>query len=132
MNGSKSSAAAPSGVQGICPGGWHVPSSAEWDTLVNFAGGNKTAGCYLKADNYAWNSYAGISNLDAYGFSALPGGYYNSAFSLAYLEGFWWTATKYTSTFAYLRNIFYNACGVGTFTNPNASGFSLRCVQDPG
>ena len=30
MNGSLSSSANPSGVQGICPDGWHVPSDAEW------------------------------------------------------------------------------------------------------
>ena len=30
MNGSASSSANPSGVQGICPDGWHVPSNAEW------------------------------------------------------------------------------------------------------
>ncbi len=27
------------GAQGICPAGWHIPISAEWDTLVSFLGG---------------------------------------------------------------------------------------------
>ena len=36
MNGSASSEANPSGVQGICPDGWHVPSDAEWTELTNY------------------------------------------------------------------------------------------------
>ena len=30
LNGSASSSANPSGVQGVCPDGWHLPSDAEW------------------------------------------------------------------------------------------------------
>ena len=30
MNGAESSDAKPSGVQGVCPTGWHLPSDAEW------------------------------------------------------------------------------------------------------
>jgi uncharacterized protein (TIGR02145 family) len=33
MNGAESSDANPSGVQGICPDGWHLPSDAEWKQL---------------------------------------------------------------------------------------------------
>jgi uncharacterized protein (TIGR02145 family) len=36
MNGASSSDKNPSGVQGICPTGWHVPSNAEWIQLVDF------------------------------------------------------------------------------------------------
>jgi uncharacterized protein (TIGR02145 family) len=39
MDGKASSSANPSGVQGICPEGWHIPSRAEWQSftpLVNY------------------------------------------------------------------------------------------------
>ncbi len=36
MNGQSSSSSNPSGVQGICPTGWYVPSDAEWTELVNY------------------------------------------------------------------------------------------------
>ncbi|MDR0515759.1 MAG: fibrobacter succinogenes major paralogous domain-containing protein, partial [Fibromonadaceae bacterium] len=39
-----------------CPVGWHLPSDAEWQTLVNFAGGDKVAGTKLKAKS-GWDSY---------------------------------------------------------------------------
>lgn len=36
MNGSFPSSSNPSGVQGICPDGWHVPSVAEWTQLDDY------------------------------------------------------------------------------------------------
>ncbi len=33
MNGDSSSSSSPSGVQGLCPNGWHLPSDAEWNIL---------------------------------------------------------------------------------------------------
>ncbi|MFI4955126.1 MAG: FISUMP domain-containing protein, partial [Gammaproteobacteria bacterium] len=39
MQGALSSTSVPSGVQGVCPKGWHVPSKAEFDTLMMFLGG---------------------------------------------------------------------------------------------
>ena len=32
----------------LCPTGWHVPSNAEWETLVDYLGGKETAGGKLK------------------------------------------------------------------------------------
>jgi uncharacterized protein (TIGR02145 family) len=34
---------------GLCPQGWHVPSDAEWDTLVAYLGGSDVAGDKMKA-----------------------------------------------------------------------------------
>lgn len=36
MHGKAGSAAVPSGVQGVCPAGWHLPSAREYDTLIAF------------------------------------------------------------------------------------------------
>ena len=36
MAGSSSSSANPSGVQAVCPSGWHLPSDAEWSQLTAF------------------------------------------------------------------------------------------------
>ena len=36
MDGDTSSTANPSGVQGICPTGWHLPSHEEWTELTIF------------------------------------------------------------------------------------------------
>ncbi|MDR0517462.1 MAG: hypothetical protein LBH25_10510 [Fibromonadaceae bacterium] len=55
-----------------------IPSDAEWQALVDFAGGDETAGTKLKSTS-GWNTGSGcIPGTDDYGFSALPGGYGNS------------------------------------------------------
>jgi len=62
--------------KGICPTGWHIPNNAEWQELVNLAGGNnETGGKKLKATS-GWddNGKKSGNGTDDYGFSALPGG----------------------------------------------------------
>ena len=39
MNGDNGSGANPSGVLGVCPTGWHLPSNTEWTELTDFLGG---------------------------------------------------------------------------------------------
>lgn len=90
MHGASSSNANPSGVQGICPNGWHVPSDAEWTELTNYmntqpaymASGNvdhlakalsTTWGWISSSDTDAPGNDPTINN--ATGFSALPAGY---------------------------------------------------------
>ena len=59
--------------QGICPSGWHLPNSKEWQILIDFAGGDKVAGKKLKAKE-GWSNKG--NGTDDYGFSALPSGLY--------------------------------------------------------
>jgi uncharacterized protein (TIGR02145 family) len=73
MKGAAASNASPSGVQGICPKGWHIPSEAEWDILITYLGGRALAGNLLRAQQPLWNGRAG--GADSVGFNALPGGH---------------------------------------------------------
>jgi len=54
-----------------CPSGWHLPNTTEWQTLVDFAGGDKNAGKALKATS-GWNDNG--NGTDKFGFTTLPGG----------------------------------------------------------
>jgi uncharacterized protein (TIGR02145 family) len=96
MDGAASSNQNPSGVKGICPDGWHVPSDNEWVELVDYVGDfictspdistcydSYKSGTKLKAKS-GWSSYdyyGDGSNIepgngtDEFGFAALPGGY---------------------------------------------------------
>lgn len=62
-------------VVGVCPTGWHMPSLAEWDTLISYAGDKSSAADLLKT-KIGWKNGSGGS--DNYGFSALPSGYTTS------------------------------------------------------
>jgi len=119
MAGSASSSENPSGVKGVCPTGWHLPSHAEWTELITLA----YAGTKLKATN-GWNN----NGTDDYGFSALPGGqrYSNGNFVSAGYDGWWWSATEINSTSAYRRD-----SGFGSNTHYLKSYlYSVRCLQD--
>jgi uncharacterized protein (TIGR02145 family) len=63
-------------VQGAAPVGWHIPSVAEWQALVDNLGGNAVAGGKLKAAGTdRWKSpNTGATNESK--FRALPGGYF--------------------------------------------------------
>ena len=90
--------------RGICPEGWHVPTSSEWTTLIDFVGGDDDAGTSLKTTN-DWGDETTLGN-DLYGFSALPGGHFDGKyFDDAGAAGFWWSATEKDSANAYYQKI---------------------------
>jgi uncharacterized protein (TIGR02145 family) len=93
MNGEASSDKVPSGVKGICPEGWHIPSSAEWKILINNLGGEVNAGGAIR-DTAGWNPpNTGATNSS--GFTAKPGGFENGEgfFSDIWENAYWWTST---------------------------------------
>ncbi len=95
MNGAVSSDASPSNVQGICPKGWHLPSRAEWMTLIDFLGGEAKAGPALKATS-GWSGKGNGSNTS--GFSALASGYWNGLgpfYENFGIAGVFWSSTEY-------------------------------------
>lgn len=82
------------------PAGWHVPTCAEWSTLISTAGDNP--GWKLKAVNsFAYDTWS----TDDYQFSAVPTGYWNNGFSSsATSQTNFWTSesggnTSYERTF---------------------------------
>jgi uncharacterized protein (TIGR02145 family) len=115
-----------------CSSGWHLPSDAEWQVLVDFAGGD-IAGKILKASS-GWNDYEGKpgNGVDAFGFSALPGGsgYSNGDFDSAGNYGYWWSATEYDASGAYRRNMVYYYANVDRGYDYKTGLSSVRCVQD--
>lgn len=87
------SEANPSGVRGICPRGWHLPSEGEWDQLFDHLGGIDEAGGKLKHTKY-WKSPNWKATNEA-GFSALPGGIlWTEAFINLGTRGNWWSVTE--------------------------------------
>jgi len=133
MNGTSSSSLSPSGVQGVCPAGWHLPSDAEWTTLTDYVGGVSTAGTKLKSTS-GWNYYSERHNgTDDFGWSALPGGYGISDGNFYYAGGLgdWWSATEYDAYNARGRSVSYDSEGVGWGNYVIKTGLiSVRCVKN--
>ena len=123
----------PSGVQGVCPIGWHLPSNAEWTELTTDLGGLAVAGGKMKETGTThWDS----PNTDATnssGFSALPGAYREEGdgefYDVGY-TGLWWSSTESGGTDAYTRSLYADDAYVYDDPSPKSYGFSVRCVMD--
>jgi uncharacterized protein (TIGR02145 family) len=137
MAGSLSSTANPSGVQGVCPAGWHLPSDAEWTELSDFLGGNSVAGGKLKEIGTThWDSpNTGATNETC--FTALPGGYTCDinppmlGFMMIRIFGNWWTSTEAEDLYAARsKRMSYDDAEAARFGTANGMGLSVRCVKD--
>jgi len=131
MNGASSSNLVPSGVQGVCPPGWHVPSDAEWTVLTTFLGGEYIAGGKMKeAGTTHWAS-PNTEATNSSGFTALPGGAWSPSygFGLLTLRTDFWSSTEYCST-PWYRCLGYNYERVGRGYTLETNGLSARCLKD--
>jgi uncharacterized protein (TIGR02145 family) len=131
MNGQASSNVIPSGVKGICPDGWHIPSEQEYSKMMKFLGGQEVAGGKLKSIDGWINPNVGATNSS--GFSALPGGMNGQAgfYGLGKAAHFW-TSTESTSTTTLARLFAMENLGpgLGYYEIEKNSGISCRCVKD--
>ena len=114
-----------------CPEGWHLPTKAEFETLFTAVGGQSTAGKMLKSAT-GWTAYSGITNEDAFAFSALPAGNRGDDGD-CYTEGyyaFFWSSTELSSYNAYNMYLYYSINDAYLNYNYKDSGFSVRCLKD--
>jgi len=133
MNGAASSNNNPSGVQGVCPVDWHLPSKAEWAELVTYLGGSTVAGGKLK-DTIHW----GTSNIGATnesGFSAIPAGFRNPVGLFQYrdfnLFNYLWNSTESaTAGDAIANSLYWYAAIMDTGSIHKEAGISVRCLKN--
>lgn len=139
-----------------CPEGWHLPTSMEWDQLAEFISNDnggyasynftprvgstwKIVGRHLKTTS-GWEAYWDGTNscwvngngTDDYGFSGLPGGYFDhtNKFVQKGILAWWWSSTENYDTNSWQRNL-WNSESIfqlgGTY---KADGLSVRCVRN--
>lgn len=136
--GSTSSNSIPSNIQGACPNGYHLPSSAEWEKLLkelgseSVAGGKVKATGTLQAGTGKWEApNTGATN--ASGFSGLPAGirYPDNDYQVRGFTGFWWSTTLESGFITQLSlghaKVDANLLGSGI---GNAEAVSVRCVKN--
>ena len=116
-------------VRGVCPEGWHLPDSTEWDALRTAVGGWATAGKKLKSTE-GWE-YNGNGS-DSYFFSALPagdrsydGGFYGEGFT-----AYFWSSSLYHSGLEYRMYLYSDYDNANLDDDYKYFGFSVRCLRD--
>jgi uncharacterized protein (TIGR02145 family) len=125
----------------VCPAGWHVPTDAEWNTLVNYLDPHNgstgefssTAGGKMKSSALVyWNVHSrGVTN--RYGFSGIPsGGRYDFDGSFHHLgaNGYWWCDSEIVSGLASYRYLTSDNADIRRNAFNKRDGFSVRCLRD--
>ena len=112
-----------------CPEGWHLPTSAEFKTLITTIGGERVAGVALKTI-IGWNEDGNGS--DKYGFSALPSGRrrYENFYDRG-LCAYFWSATEAYRDVPFSMNMCAYGDGASLHMgDKSVDVYSVRCIKD--
>ena len=94
----------------VCPNGWHLPDTTEWNSLENSAGITKTA-------------------LQSNAFAVTAGGYYDgTSFNSYVVNSYWWTSTASSGGFAKDIALEVYPGTLATGQASQAYGLSVRCI----
>lgn len=119
-------------TQKLCPTGWHVPTKAEVETLINNFGGSLLAGGKLKETTTThWQApNEGASN--STNFTALGGGKrdIDGSFRSMFSTGEFWTSTKNNDSFANVMGLTYDKRDAYVYQLNLKTGATVRCIKD--
>jgi uncharacterized protein (TIGR02145 family) len=133
MKGEPGSSNDPSGVRGICPDGWHLPSKAEWMTLIDFLGGDSIAGGPMKEPGTEHWLAPNVGATNESGFTGLPAGYryFDGSFTGIYYFAYWWATDEVNGSYAYRSSLGNGNAGIRLYDRRKDTGYSVRCLKDP-
>jgi uncharacterized protein (TIGR02145 family) len=110
------------GSQGLCPPGWHVPTRAEWQSLIDDPAnqGNGLAGGFLKDVPFIAKTggLLYMNSIWAFGLGDYPG------------ATMFWTSTSNGTNHAYSRGMNSPNTSVSFYSASLANAFTVRCVKD--
>jgi uncharacterized protein (TIGR02145 family) len=116
----------------VCPSGWHLPDSTEWQTLITEVG-EKHAGEVLKSQT-GWKLHTDGNGVgtDAVGFFALPVGNENEnrVFGDEEIFAIFWTASEHGSKNGIYVYMWYIYDGVEYNYKSKEWYNPVRCVKD--
>ena len=149
MRNSPATDSLPSGVQGICPPGWHVPSDAEWTAMTNYVTNHPEYHCNGSigkaiADSIGWqNSNISCSpgndlfTNNSTGFSARPAGTTESDYRELGKRAWFWSASRdWYFNHPIARALYYTEIDIANTGTWNVNGLmpkqanSVRCLRD--
>jgi uncharacterized protein (TIGR02145 family) len=151
MEGAAGSTSSPSGVQGICPDGWHIPSDEEWkelegevDAVYNYGDEEwdiagfrgEDAGSALAGNASLWNN-GGLKNHASFGnsgFGSLPGGRKSSSGEFTGLGNYayFWSTTEDNvfPGYAFYHGMHYDNVKASRYNENKGNALNVRCIKD--
>ena len=118
-------------TEGLCPEGFHVPTTEDWEELFECLGGPNKAGAKLREveTNY-WNPVDNITSTNESRLTIRPGGFreQEGEFHNQRFFGYYWSS-KGENESAQMVSVHYASDAVTVFEISNASGASVRCMR---
>ena len=136
-------------IRGVCPQGWHLPDTTEWNALKKFIDGSvagttlSPAGMKLKSTS-GWNWFSGTvdgrtffdkdgNGTDEYGFAALPAGAIDGDdeeeidfFGVGRYAEFWGARESHGGC----HFVMYNGSDYASASCGKILAASVRCIKD--
>jgi len=113
----------------IAPEGWHVPSYADWETMLIYIGYPQGGKLKEAGTAHWWPPNTGATNES--GFTALPGGYRAGAGNFGEMGGSGYFVVPWEGAIICYYTLYYDnewygeGCG-----GLEKYGYSVRCVRD--
>ena len=117
----------------LAPEGWHIPTNAEWQKLINYLGGVDEAGGKLKEAGLEHWVSPNTQGTNSSGFTALPGGFRSETdgtFSSMGGQGFWWLSSASSDGFAHAASLTTITGKAYSGVNMKVFGAYIRCIKD--
>jgi uncharacterized protein (TIGR02145 family) len=124
---------AVSDSRNLAPQGWHIPTLADWDILIDYLGGQIAAGNKLKESGTTHFFQTNDNVTNASNFTSRPGGtraYDTGIFSDVGFLGTWWTSTADVLNLSFSKVMFCSDAQVVLYSKNRKTGMSIRCVKD--
>lgn len=115
--------------RGLCPAGWKVPAESDWNALAFYL--DTSPGGYLKATGSQVWLNPNFGAKDTYGFSGLPGGYYNiyESYMMLGKNATWWSVDQINAYLAWSRGLYYSEDYIVRDPFSKQHGLSVRCLK---
>lgn len=113
-----------------CPGGWHLPSDAEWNILTDFI--SSPAGGKMKESGTAHWSDPNTGATNESGFGARPGGFRKKSGGFNSLGDYtaYWSSSLDASTYPWFRYLLFESDVIESdHRDYKDQGFSVRCIK---
>lgn len=114
----------------ICPTGWSVPFSEDWDSLITFLGGSATAGGAMKHSSTEFWEAPNLGATNSSGFSALPSGWRsqtNGSFAHKGFRAGWFSLMRNNAL--EFRWVSWSIADAGIGPIQPVAGMSIRCFR---
>lgn len=111
----------------VCPSGWRLPTSDDWNALIDNVGESSAVQMMKK------NSWNGVNALNSFCFNALPSGYRNINSGISSTEnffGYWWSSSKNPDQTNIVYHISYDNIHTRAISFEDEYAFSIRCIKN--